>query len=498
VPDWLAAVIAKLQAKDPAERFPSAAAVAELLSKHLAYLQQPALGTLPEATAPAPRPTSRQRHSRRWAAAAAALLVLLLGSGLGLTEATGVTQFAATIVRVLTPDGTLVVEVDDPQVKVTIEGDGGVVIRGAGPQEVRLKPGGYRVQATKDGKRARVDRELVTITRGGTQSVKVSLEPAVQAAAFGPKEPLASGEIRRFSADGLPVTCVAISPDGRRAVFGGEDTMVWLTDLTGKVQPRALVGHTKAVLSVAISPDGRRALSSGMDAAVILWDLESGQEIRHFEGHTEWVRSVAFSPNGRWAVSGGGGHYKDGRWVEAKDNAVRLWDLKTGKQVRGFTGQKSDVLCIAFSPDGRHVLGGGRDAVVRMWDVETGKEVRLFEGHLTLVECVAISRAGDRVLTGSADRTLRLWDGRTGKLLRRFLGHRLDVSGAAFSPDGRYFVSCSWDRTVRLWNVESGDELHRFEGHSESVRGVAFSPNGRSVLSAAEDGTVRLWRFPDP
>jgi serine/threonine-protein kinase len=39
VPDWLAAVVARLHAKSPAERFQSAAEVAKLLSRHLARLQ---------------------------------------------------------------------------------------------------------------------------------------------------------------------------------------------------------------------------------------------------------------------------------------------------------------------------------------------------------------------------------------------------------------------------------------------------------------------------
>src|SRR5262249_51215228 len=138
VPEWLAEVIARLHAKDPAGRFGSAAEGAELLGRPLAQLPQGTCVALP----------GRRRRAGRGAPAAA---LVLLG-GLGLAEATGVTRVAATVVRVLTPDGTLVVEVDDPRVKVTVEGDGGVVIAGAGPQEVRLRPGSYRLLASKDGR----------------------------------------------------------------------------------------------------------------------------------------------------------------------------------------------------------------------------------------------------------------------------------------------------------------------------------------------------------
>jgi serine/threonine-protein kinase len=77
VPSWLAELIARLHAKDPAGRFQSAAAVAELLSRCLAHLEQPETMPLPEELA-SPRPA--RRRAWRWAGAA---LVALLGLASG-------------------------------------------------------------------------------------------------------------------------------------------------------------------------------------------------------------------------------------------------------------------------------------------------------------------------------------------------------------------------------------------------------------------------------
>jgi hypothetical protein len=186
VPEWLVAIIDKLQAKEPAQRYQSAAEVAELLGRHLAHLQHPSVvgqvSNLPEEPKAGGKPAPRRR---RWLIAAA-LLGCLFG-GLSLAEATGVTNLHGTVIRIFTPEGTLVVETDDPAVKVTIEGDGDLVITGAGAQEVRLRPGSYKVQATKASQPVKLDRELVTITRGDKQVVRVRLEADAASPALAPK-----------------------------------------------------------------------------------------------------------------------------------------------------------------------------------------------------------------------------------------------------------------------------------------------------------------------
>jgi hypothetical protein len=102
-----------------------------------------------------------------------------LAVGLGLTEATGVTDVHSTVIRLFSPEGTLVVEVDDPGVSVTVDG-GDVVITGAGVKEIRLKPGQYQIEASKDGKL--VSLELVSVTRNGRQLVRISKERVRDAA----------------------------------------------------------------------------------------------------------------------------------------------------------------------------------------------------------------------------------------------------------------------------------------------------------------------------
>jgi serine/threonine protein kinase len=133
IPAWLAAIVDKLQAKDPAQRFQTAAAVAELLANHLAHLRQ--------APPPGP-PTVPGRLSRRRVGVAvlAAVLPVLLGVGYLIRSAIvdeaspqrqPVVQTKASpkqdpgVQTKATPQRQPLVEMDDPSVKaVTWRGNG--------------------------------------------------------------------------------------------------------------------------------------------------------------------------------------------------------------------------------------------------------------------------------------------------------------------------------------------------------------------------------------
>ena len=195
-PDWVCDIISRLHAKKHDERFQSAQEVAELLARCEAALRQPT--TVPDmkfaARAPADSPepntvvlretTRADSSSRRdplprrgfrvhsWSVAVA--LVLLLLAGMGVTEATGVTKIRGTVVRLFTAEGTLVVETDDPDVSISVEGEE-VSIAGAGVKELRVKPGQYKVQASKDGKV--VSQQLVSVTKNGKEVVRIRREP---------------------------------------------------------------------------------------------------------------------------------------------------------------------------------------------------------------------------------------------------------------------------------------------------------------------------------
>jgi WD40 repeat protein len=80
------------------------------------------------------------------------------------------------------------------------------------------------------------------------------------------------------------------------------------------------------------------------------------------------------------------------------------------RQRRCFRGHSDYVYRVAFSPDGKKALSASADQTVRLWEVKTGKELRRLKGHTDLVYGVAFSPDGTQALSGSSDKTVRLWD----------------------------------------------------------------------------------------
>lgn len=314
-------------------------------------------------------------------------------------------------------------------------------------------------------------------------------------------------EIRVLRGHTQMIHAVAVSPDGTHGLTAAgasfvngvaKDSDIRLWDLRIGAERGRLRGHDGAVFAVSFSPDGKRAVSGGEDRTVRLWVLthdpidgrleptvQSASAV--WSGHHGAVWSVAFSPDGAQVLSA------------SQDTTLILWDVATGKVVRRFEGHKSKALSVQFLGEGRRAVSASADGTARIWDAATGRELACVD-DLGPLYSVAAAPDGSMFATAGAHNLVCLHDPETGAVLKSFVGHQGGTLSVAFTPDGKGLVSSGCfdgaDHSVRLWDIASGRQLACYRGHVGSVNAVAPAAAGGFVLTAGGDATARLLRLP--
>jgi hypothetical protein len=217
------------------------------------------------------------------------------------------------------------------------------------------------------------------------------------------------------------------------------------------------------------------------------------------------VNALAFTPDSKQLVVGG--HHE-----------LTVWSIDSGKLVKRIRTRAERAYGMAFLPDGKLVVAGGRpgqEGDVRVYDINAkGKkegDVEVLDGvndkavlvkHLFDVEdavlCLAVSPDGKTLAAGGCDRAVRVYDLSEGldkaKLAQTVENHADWVLGCALTADGKYLVTAGRDKTAKVWDLKAKESVVTFPEHQNIVYGVAVKADGSVGFSVGADRNIRTWK----
>lgn len=289
-----------------------------------------------------------------------------------------------------------------------------------------------------------------------------------------------------------PATEVALNPSGTDLFSVGEDGWVRHWDiLSGREIHQWSIGGS--LDAIALSADGSKLVTgsnvpTGLNP-VTLRVASTGEVAAQLQGHEYSVESAAFSRDGKWIATAGRYHQ------------VLLHDAHGQLHARLTTGSRNESLC--FSPDSEQLVGIFREEIdgdhwhsLRSWTVPDLEPARIWEFNFSPLT-FALSGNGKRMIAAdSANWALTRWRD------SQRIDSRGEIHGrircVAINNDGNRVAAGCDNGMIYIWKIESGKansdqpppRIINTDGHK--ITSLVFFEDDR-ILASCENGMLQAW-----
>ncbi|KAL0062025.1 U3 snoRNP protein [Marasmius tenuissimus] len=229
-----------------------------------------------------------------------------------------------------------------------------------------------------------------------------------------------------FTEHSAPISSVSFAKQGSVLFTASLDGTVRAFDLMRYRNFRTFTSPSPVQFSsLAVDPSGEVVAAGSADSfEVFLWSVQTGKLLDVLSGHEGPISSLAFSPSGANQLA-------SGSW----DRTVRVWNVfGRSRAVEPFT-LNSDVLSIAFRPDGKEVAASTLDGQIMFFDIQESKQTNTIEGRKDI--------SGGR----KADDRMSAANSTSGKAF----------TSLTYTADGRCLLAGGNSKYVVLYDVREGE-----------------------------------------
>ncbi len=270
------------------------------------------------------------------------------------------------------------------------------------------------------------------------------------------------------------------------AVFGDDKGQIHIEDLKGTTDRFFAAPATQfsAVVALAVSSDRALFVASDVQGRLLVSEpFIQGAPMTVRPVNTP-VLAIAVASDGRTLALGLG------------DGSIHRLDRK-GTLLSGWRAHGAAVRALRFTPDGRRIVSASVDPqkrVAAVWDAGTGQLLGELKGHAGAeFSSLDVSPDGSLALTANADGSLGIFSLETFQevAMDSWL-HRSAVAAIALSESGDYGVSVGFDRILRGWKTDTGRVGATIEGAGGPYQGAQFVDE-TNVLCVTAGGSMPVF-----
>ena len=189
----------------------------------------------------------------------------------------------------------------------------------------------------------------------------------------------------------------AVSRDGLRIAFPAAENRILTWILPSAVPGKPLALARGAISSLFFGQSSEELIVVHKeDGSLESIDLNTSRPTRVIPTGSEFVLSAACAPDGHGFVLGESGP------------RIRVWLEKSGR-TQLLNADAGSMVSVAWSPDGRTLAGGTFEGLIKLWNVRTLREVGTLRAHSSMVTALAFSPDGQHLVSASIDGTTHRW-----------------------------------------------------------------------------------------